>query len=211
MKMFSFLFDQDSLFAKITGWIAMLVISNLLFLFFCIPVITAGASLTALFTVVMKSIRKKEPVSVIKEFWQAFRTNFLPATGLYLLLGLAGALLFFNISVCSRLGNGFEIPGMAFSILLFLELLYSVFAFSALAAFCGRLTQIMKNAFYFFFHGRLLSLAGSLVFFLLPAIMVLDERNRPAWVFILFFIGWSAGAAASGYFLLKQYGKYLSV
>ena len=80
MRIFGFLFDTDSKFAKITSKIAMIVIANLLFLIFCIPIVTVGAAYTALYHVMMKSFRNGSDINVISEFWKGFKNNFIQAT-----------------------------------------------------------------------------------------------------------------------------------
>ena len=107
MRIFGFLFDTDSKFAKITSKIAMIVIANLLFLIFCIPIVTVGAAYTALYHVMMKSFRNGSDINVISEFWKGFKNNFIQATicwvGYLLFLGIG----LLNIFWCSQLGGLF--------------------------------------------------------------------------------------------------------
>lgn len=65
---------------------------NILFLLFCIPVITIGASLTALYVVMLRIVRKEEG-PVFKGFWEAFRRNLKKSTILWLLVLLAFCVL----------------------------------------------------------------------------------------------------------------------
>ena len=74
-------------------WIYNLLMLNALWLIFSLPVVTIGASTSAVFYVANKWVRQEE-VGVITGFWQAFRTNFLQATGLWLLL-----VLLFNVAL----------------------------------------------------------------------------------------------------------------
>ena len=60
MRMFSKLFD--------------LVVLNALFLIGCLPVVTIGVSLTAMYATTMKLVRD-EPVSVVTNFIQAYKGN----------------------------------------------------------------------------------------------------------------------------------------
>jgi uncharacterized membrane protein YesL len=52
---------------------------NVLFVIFCIPVVTVGASLTALYSMTLKMVNKEEP-SMVKGFIRAFKKNFKKAT-----------------------------------------------------------------------------------------------------------------------------------
>lgn len=86
------LFDLDGpLFAALNK-LSDLVFANLLFLVFSLPVVTIGASLTALQTVVL-ALAEGDEFVVRKRFWQAFRQHFKVSTQLWLLFVLAVAVL----------------------------------------------------------------------------------------------------------------------
>ncbi len=68
-----------------TAWNLILV--NLLTLLTCIPVITAGASLSAMYDVLLR-IRRKEEGVIHRNFFQAFRRNFAQATILWAMFAL---------------------------------------------------------------------------------------------------------------------------
>lgn len=65
-----------------------LVKLNLLFALFCLPVVTIGPALGGMTTVTMKMVRDKNSY-VWRDFWDAFRKDFLR----FFLLGLLGVLL----------------------------------------------------------------------------------------------------------------------
>lgn len=65
-----------------------LVKLNLLFVLFCLPVVTIGPALGGMTTVVMKMVRDKNSY-VWRDFWDAFRQDFLR----FWLLGLPGLVL----------------------------------------------------------------------------------------------------------------------
>lgn len=64
---------------------------NLLWLLCCLPVVTAGASTTALFYVTLK-LAKDEEGSLTEAFFRSFRQNFRKATLIWLIL-LAGGIV----------------------------------------------------------------------------------------------------------------------
>lgn len=61
---------------------------NLLWLLCCIPIVTAGAATTALFSVTLKMVKNEEG-NVTRQFFQAFRSNFRFSTKVWLVM-LAG-------------------------------------------------------------------------------------------------------------------------
>ena len=70
-----------------------LVILNILTLLFCIPVVTAGASLAAMHYVIIEMIEERGD-RVLPEFWKRFRENLRNATPIWLIL-LAAALFLY--------------------------------------------------------------------------------------------------------------------
>jgi uncharacterized membrane protein YesL len=69
-----------------------LIVLNYLFLLFCIPIFTIGASTTALYSVTLKMVRNEES-GVYSGFVQAFKKNFKQSTSIWILLMFAGLIL----------------------------------------------------------------------------------------------------------------------
>lgn len=61
-----------------------LFVLNLIFILACIPIITIGASVTALLTMTNKMVRAEDG-NIWEGFWKAFRANFKPATILWVI------------------------------------------------------------------------------------------------------------------------------
>ena len=76
-------FHPDSEFMQALGRVADFVILNVLCVLFSLPVVTAGAAMTAKYYVSMKIIRGEEPV-VFQALWRSFRDNFKQATMIWL-------------------------------------------------------------------------------------------------------------------------------
>ena len=66
---------------------------NILFILFSIPVVTAGAAVTALYDVMLRIVRKEEN-AITQSFVKAFKENFKQATILWGLVLLAGVVLY---------------------------------------------------------------------------------------------------------------------
>ena len=67
------------------GKIADIVVCNVMFLLLCLPVVTAGAALTGLYTAMQLIATGTEPPLIVRVFWQGFRKNFLQSTALWLI------------------------------------------------------------------------------------------------------------------------------
>ena len=69
------IFNQDGGFSKFMNKIADLFILNILRIFCSIPIITIGATTTALYSVNLKLVNNEEG-SLIKLFFKSFKENF---------------------------------------------------------------------------------------------------------------------------------------
>ena len=77
-------FNLDSPVMVALTKMADLIIVNLLAFFCCLPIITVGASMTALHYVVLKIVRDEE-CYIVKSFFKSFKENFKQATGIWLI------------------------------------------------------------------------------------------------------------------------------
>ncbi len=136
-------FDMDNPVMKTLSVAADLIVLNLLALLCALPVVTAGASLTALFDQCIRMVRMEDS-SVARGFFRAFRANFRKATLLWLLFLALGLLLWLDYEAAAL-----YIPVMRVGILalalLWLAALHYVFAL--LARYENPLRATLKNAF----------------------------------------------------------------
>ena len=92
------LFNPDNPVMQFISKIFDLVILNLIFIFSCVPIITVGASISALTYVNLKMVRNEDPY-IWQNFWKSFRQNFKQSTLVWLL----------TLLVCTFLGMDFYI------------------------------------------------------------------------------------------------------
>ena len=92
------IFAPDGKLARCLNCIGNLMILNILTLICCIPLVTAGAAMTALYTMTMRMARNEEG-SIVREYFQAFRENFKQATILWLIFGSLMVFLAFDIYI----------------------------------------------------------------------------------------------------------------
>ena len=86
----------DSEFMQKATKVAYYLYIHLLMTVCCIPVITVGASMTAMHYVLLKMHRDEEG-NLTKTFFQAFKVNFKQATGLWMIYFVAASVLAFDI------------------------------------------------------------------------------------------------------------------
>lgn len=124
------------------------IILNLVFLITCLPVITIGASLSALYYVMIKEA-KGEYGYLVRPYLKEFKNNFKTSTLSFLLLFFAGAILLFNIAFWFAMDNLVSMLIMSVLILASISyLLTFLYAFPLISRFKNGVLQTLKNAFY---------------------------------------------------------------
>ena len=90
------LFDVNGPLVSAMSKLADIVICNVMFCLFSLPIVTIGASLAALFTCMQQLIYEEERDEglVFRAFWNAFLRNFRQATALWLIC--LGAMAFLS-------------------------------------------------------------------------------------------------------------------
>lgn len=78
------LFNLENPFMQFLFRVSDLIILNLIFMLSCIPVVTIGASISALHSVCLKIVRGQESY-MWQGFWKAFRQNFKQGTVLWII------------------------------------------------------------------------------------------------------------------------------
>ena len=96
------LFNMDNKFFTFMGKVADLMILNIVFLICCIPIITIGASVTAMNYVTLKMV-KNEDSYIIKSFFKSFKANFKQATIIWLILLVVSVLIGFDFRIMQQL------------------------------------------------------------------------------------------------------------
>lgn len=94
------LLDPDSPIMSFLARVADLVILNVLWLLCCLPVVTAGASTTAMYHVV-RHLQEESTSSVTRDFFRSFKSDFRQATPVYLLLLIPAAAVVMNAWILS--------------------------------------------------------------------------------------------------------------
>ena len=131
-------FKVMDMFSKLVD----LLVLNFIFLVTSLPVITLGASLTALYSVSLK-LTKNEESYLIKDYFRAFRENFKLATLSFLAFAAAAGLLGADIWISYQGSGSFFLflraLGTIFLAVLFICFLYF---YPILARFCFSLKQV---------------------------------------------------------------------
>ena len=115
------IFNPDSKFTHIINKFSDLITLNLWFVLTSLPLITIGASATAMHYVLLRIYRDELEYSITRNYFRSFRENFRQATAIWIIYIVFGAVLFADLFFMTN--SGFlKIPVTIVSILLVLSL-----------------------------------------------------------------------------------------
>ena len=140
------LFSYDSLFSRFLYFVADIVTLHILWLIYSIPIVTIGASTTALYYSCMKRIRTGEGY-VSKNFRRSFRENFRQSTIIWMIL-----LITVTVFICDlHIGMALDSTAGTFmlvscSVFLIPLLLLCIYIFPVQAKFENPVFENIKNA-----------------------------------------------------------------
>ena len=188
-----------------------LILLNLFWLVGCLPLITIGASTTALYRCLIVWKRNGD-VQVFREFWMTFAKEFLQATKLLLILAAVAALLVVDlyIVVFSALVTNVTV-WIFIGLLLLLTVPAMGYVFPLQAYFENTVWGVLKNAWMMSFANILISLLVLIVncIPLIVAILLPEFFVRSGLVWVLF--SGSVCAYINTGLLMKVFDKYSRV
>lgn len=153
---------------------------NLLWILFSLPIVTIGASTTALYSVLIKMRNGKEG-KLWEDFWNAFRTNFRQATLIWLIILCAAFVFTTDIFYFLNMGGSFgTVCAMLFLGLDVALVLMCLYVFPMQAVFDNSIVTTLKSAL--FLSSRYLGwTALMLVLAILTAIAVIFYWPLTGW------------------------------
>ncbi len=140
-------FDYDGPLIRFLNRMADLMWLNILAMLCCIPIVTIGASFTALHYVALKIVRDEEGY-ITRGFFKSFRQNFFQSTVLWVILLMVFAALGMDYYLIVR--QGMEVGSVHRSLIVALGVLIlftAVMVFPMQARFSNPIRVTIKNAF----------------------------------------------------------------
>lgn len=160
----------DNPFFRWMGKLGDVVALNLLWLLCCLPIVTIGASTTALHYAARKMVTG-ESVKPASDFFRSFRLNFRQATLVWLALAALGVLvlvdLHFGFRTPGAMGNVFRGIGIVLSVLWLMEM---SFAFPLLSRYEYRTGALLYDAFRVAVTHPMLTILCICLLILMPAL-----------------------------------------
>ena len=164
--------NSDSLIFRIGNKVFDVIVVSLLWFVCCIPVITAGASTTALYDTVFRNIRQNRGYCY-KGFFKCFKDNFKNTVQASIIFAILTVVSMWDISLA--LSGGPVISGyqITFFILWILAMTWAIWTFALTARFENNWKNTLKNGLLMFFAHLPVTL-GMAVIFALSAMLVWD-------------------------------------
>lgn len=163
----------DNVIVRALNKICDMVCLNILWLICCIPVVTIGASTTALYTVMLKMVKNEEGY-IFRGFFKAFKSNFRQSTIMWIILFLLGGVCWIDYRVAGLMQG---MPGLVmrsvFILLGFFLLSMSIYAFPLTARYENSIRATFRNA--------MILTVGKLPYTLLMAVVTVGLVIASLW------------------------------
>lgn len=203
------MFSPDSHFMRFMSRLADLMLLNILFLITSLPIVTIGASSTALYTVCFRMDTVREG-RLTRDYFRAFRAEFKQSTLLWLVMVLCFSGCTASTALFSRLAGPLRYALLPCAALAFISLMMLTYVFPLQSQFENSLRDTLKNAMVLSIAHlpRSILIAGITAF---PAALlfldpVLFLQTGFLWVALYF----SAGAYCVARLLRKVFAPYLT-
>lgn len=141
------LFTPDGPVISFCAKLADLMLLNILFLIACVPVITIGAAVSAMYYVTLKMVIYKEDNHVLRTFLRSFAQNFKKSTAAWLIYGCIFSVLAVDYFVFTRFSVQTPLVIKLFSITVFIATVMNMnCTLAQLGFFDNKLKQTLKNS-----------------------------------------------------------------
>lgn len=139
-------FNPDNPVMEFIAKIFDLVILNLIFIFSCVPIITIGASTSALSYVTLKMVRGEDPY-IWRNFWKSFRQNFKQGTLVWIFSILIFIFLGMDFYIINSQNTSlFAVVRILLWIVCAVALSVFLYVFPVISHFVCTTKQALKNA-----------------------------------------------------------------
>ena len=175
------LFNYDNPIWRFVGRIWDLFILNLLWVLCSLPIVTFGASTTAMYYCTMKIARDRDSGGVLSMFFHSFKDNLLQSTIIWVIMAFVGGILLFDIRFFSFYS---PIENTVLKMIIF------TYIFPIQAKFINPIKQTFKLALFMSVKHlirTIIILAGSVL--ILAAVYILIMRMPGVMSMLIFVLG----------------------
>lgn len=201
-------FNIDSPIMRFLSRVCDLMILNVLCIVCCLPIVTAGASITALYTITMKMVRGEESY-IFKGFFKAFKENFKQSTIIWLIMAVLGIFIFVDYQAASLLPENVRNIFRIFigALIIFYAMILS-YVFPYTARFANNIKNIFKNSLLI----AILNLPWTILIVVIPAALgfatFLTTRTLVYGSMLWMLMGFAVVAYVESMMFRKIFAKY---
>lgn len=154
-------FSMDGKFYKFGTMVIEVTYIGVLWLLFSLPIITMGATTTALYYVCTKK-HSGQDIYIFRNFWKSFKKNFVKATIIFLLLSGIGFLLWSSLHILGQIQMGWlELPiKIAVWFMLFQVAVVFTNVFAILSRFEVNVSTALKDGLFIGYRNFLTTISN---------------------------------------------------
>lgn len=194
------LFSLDSPLMQALNKMADLMWLNVLTVICCIPVVTVGASLTAMHYMLLKIVRN-EDTYITRGFFKSFKSNFRQATVIWLIQLVITVVLAGDFYIMYRSETEFHIVFQVLLMIVAMIVIFTTtFVYPVLAKFDNSIFRTIKNALYV----SILQFPKTLAMVVMSVLPIVLVIIAPTLVPIVLMFGLSIPA----FLFAKLYNKF---
>lgn len=199
------LFNLDSPVMIFLTKVANLMILNLLTILCCIPIITAGPAVTALYYVTIKMARGDDPY-IVKSYFKSFKENFKQGAiiGIVMLALTIVIILDWEVVILMMSGITATVLKVVLGIVTIFFVMTGLYVFPVLARFENTIRQTVKNAFLISIMSLPKTVVIVLIHLLPLGLLLLSIQVLP----FLFLLGMPAVAYLSSMMFVRVFKKF---
>ena len=200
-------FYSDNVFTRFMSRVFDLILLNVLWVITSIPIITIGASTTALYTICFQ-MHEDQNRGIVIPYFLAFKENFLKSTALWLIILAFGAASVYNIFLCLSLNDAIHNLTAVFVIFLMMSLFLFIYAFPLQSRFENKIRYTLLNALFLSLRYLPRSVLMTAMF-IFPVALMFVNLNWFMDVGIFWFVLYFAAVAYLSTLLLKKVFTFL--
>ena len=204
-------FTEENKLLEILDIISNIAILNFLCIVGCIPIITAGASITATYSVGMKLVKNEEGY-IIKDYIKSFKENFKTSTSIWLFMIVVIGVVVFDFYIASIVANEMisNIFKFIFMVIAIIVLFMMTYVFAIVAKFENSNKNTLINSILMSVEN--LPFTAVMVFFNMTPIMSMMIFAN-SFAYIIFFyvvIGFGMTTCMNSILLNRVFTRYIN-
>ena len=200
------IFNSDGWFSRFFGTLGDIIIVNILFILCSIPIVTMGASMSAMYFTLLKKQRTGENGGVVKLFFKGFKQSTIS----WLLFLLISFIFTLDFNLFGK-GGPQENKLMYYTsvVLMILTCFIAIYLFPVISAFKNTLKNLLLQSIYLAAKNFIFTIV-IMVLYTLPAYVLLSSTQVfMVGIFVFIVCGFGLIAYVSSFMFLKAFTPYL--